>query len=105
MSNFLDMNGLTYFWGKIKALMFYKYYGLFSKTTTVNKDVDGNITSIVETSDEVTSTVTFSVTDNVTTVTEVIVPFAGSSKYVKTTIVTTNVLSIVTNESYETQPK
>lgn len=105
MSNFLDKNGLTYFWGKIKALMFYKYYGLFSKTTTVNKDVYGNITSIVETSEEVTSTTTFVVVDNVTAITEVIVPSTGSWKYVKTTMVTTNMLSIIVNESYETQHK
>lgn len=80
-------------------------YGLDNKTTVINKDASGNVTSIVETNAEAVCTTTFSTSGTTTTVTTTIVPTSGSYDYTKTAVIETVSAGIQITESYSTTPK
>lgn len=64
---------------------FNRYYGLVVKSTTINKNTDGSLMNIVETSDEAVCTTTVVSTEIGKVITTEVVPEIGGFKYVKVT--------------------
>lgn len=89
MSNFLDKNGLSYFWNKIKDLCFRDRFDLSDYQTNIIK-TSGKVTSITYTSDDSTATTVFDCNDNIKTVTTTVIPNSGTWKYVKIVTITKN---------------
>lgn len=79
---------------------FERYYALISKTTNIKKDSSGNVTSIVETSNEATATTTFAVSGTTTTITTALVPTSGNYKYTKTSTIVTATSGVTITESF-----
>lgn len=86
-------------------LSFKRYYELIAKTTTINKDVYGNVTSILEVSDEAQCSTTFSENLGSKVITTTVIPEEGSWQYVKTTTITYNSASTSIVETYTKGPK
>lgn len=83
---------------------FERFYGMSNKTTTVNKS-NGATISIVEVTNEATSTTTFSKSSSGTTITTTCIPTVGNYNYTKTVTIkdTSNGKQIV--ESFTSSPK
>lgn len=76
---------------------FNRYYGLVVKSTTINKNTDGSLINIIETSDEAVCTTTVAETEDGKVITTEVAPEVGGFKYVKvTTIVEEDGNSIIT---------
>ena len=89
----------------VAQLTFERYYSLVNKNVNVNKDSNGNVTSIVETTDEAVCTTTFSKTNTSTTITTVCVPADGFYDYTKTVLIETVATGIKITESYTRNAK
>lgn len=102
-SSFMDKTGLTRLWNNIKDYIakqsFYYNYNLTPKTTKINK-VGDVVTSIVETSSELTATTTFSVIGSVKTITTNLIMNSGQWNYKKTVTITRTQTSVDIVESY-----
>ena len=79
---------------------FNMYYGLMSKTTAINKNSDGDLTSIVETSADAVATSTFSTSGTTTTITTALIPTEGDYNYTKTTVIAEVTNGYTVTESY-----
>lgn len=95
MASFLDKNGVTRLWVRIKEFIFSVQYELSNSTVVINRDSSGKIASISETRNNATTTTVFSGTDP-KVITETIIPVSGSYKYVKTTVIPMNLVNVVT---------
>ena len=90
--------------GMITAL----FDSLVTGTTVINKDIVGNITSIVQTVSYPiagVSTTVFSTSDGSKIITTTIVPDTGDINYIKTTTITNSANDITIAESYSTVAK
>ena len=86
-------------------LSFKRYYELINKTTTINKDAYGNVTSILEVSSEAQCATTFSENLGSKVITTTVIPEEGEWQYVKTTTITYNDASTSISETYTKGPK
>lgn len=89
---------------KIAQKQFELFNQIVNKNTVITRNNSGDITSIVETTDDAVATTTLSVvTDGqgeTTTLTTTIVPVKGAYNYVKTTVIAINAITIEIDERY-----
>lgn len=72
---------------ELDRITFERYYNLINKVVDINRDSDGNVTSIVETNDEVVCTTTFATNGVDKTITTVCIPTDGFYDYTKTVVI------------------
>ena len=77
---------------------------IIDKNTVINKNASGDITSIVETTNDAVATTTLSVVTDTqgetTTLVTTIAPTKGAYNYVKTTVIAENATTTEIDESY-----
>lgn len=86
-------------------LNFKRFYGIENKTTLINKDVSGSVTSIVETSSDAVCTTQFSEVNGNRVITSLLVPTAGNWQYTKQTVIENGTASTTITDSYTRGPK
>lgn len=79
---------------------FKMFYELVNRTTAINKDGNGDITSIVETSSDAVATSTFVTSGTTTTITTALVPTQGDYDYTKQTVIAESVSGYTITENY-----
>ena len=84
---------------------FEKYYTLVNRVVDVNRDIYGNVLSIVETSNEAVCTTTFEGASASKTVTTICVPVEGFYDYVRTVVFEVNGTGVKITESFTKTPK
>lgn len=72
----------------LDQLTFERYYSIVNKVVDVNRDTNGEVTSIVETTDEAVCTTTFTTNGADKTITTVCIPTEGFYDYTKTIVIT-----------------
>lgn len=85
---------------ELDRLTFERYYNLVNKVVDINRDSNGNVTSIVESNDEVVCTTTFTTTDADKTITTICVPTEGFYDYTKTVVIKNVESGVKITESY-----
>ena len=89
----------------LAELNFKQFYGIEAKTTVINKNASGVVSSIVETTDDAVASTQFSTENGSTVITTLLVPTAGQWQYTKTTTITNMSSGTTIVDAYTRGPK